>query len=164
MEWNQFSYALQINAVVHNDLINLKINGSKKSPFQILGSDHCNFLLPFPDRTNLFFAAVLDPVTLCYSTITPFRWTQIVQFQKEEDSRFSLIFETCPLSFVIIAKHCIGRENVTVLQFQLLFSQTKYQRWGEEGVSHLKSHEKYLAFHVHCTCTYFRGSFVRASY
>ena len=68
MEWDQFSYAPKINAVVHYDLINLKIDGSKKSPFQILGSNHCNFLPRFPIGPT--FSAVLDPVTLYYCTTT----------------------------------------------------------------------------------------------
>ena len=81
MEWDQFSYAPKINAVVHYDLINLKIDGSKKSPFQILGS---NFLLPFPDRTN--FLSRIGPrrhPVLLYNynyTIPKFPSTQIVRF------------------------------------------------------------------------------------
>ena len=56
-EWNGTNFPTHSKSVyiaVVQDLINLKINGSKKSAFQILGSNHCNFLLPFPDRPNFF--------------------------------------------------------------------------------------------------------------
>ena len=71
-EWNGTNFPTLCKsmyiAVVH-DLINLKINGSKKSPFQILGSNHCNFLPRFPIGPS--FSAVLDPgVTLYYCTTT----------------------------------------------------------------------------------------------
>ena len=72
----------------------------------------------------------------------------MVKFQKEEASRFSLIFETSLLSFVVITIQLlqnIGKENVTVALFSKTYKISTEEGRGGEGrgeVSHLKSHEK----------------------